>query len=1240
MSRSSGVDGEAAKALLDVGRFFTRWDESDDGRAVFRRGGRSGDVFYRDRWSHDKIVRSTHGVNCTGSCSWKVYVKDGIITWETQETDYPSVGPDRPEYEPRGCPRGAAFSWYTYSPTRVRYPYARGVLVEMFREARARLGDPVLAWADVVGDPMRRRSYQQARGKGGLVRVTWDEAIEIAAAAHVHTIKTYGPDRCAGFSPIPAMSMVSHCVGTRFIQLIGGVMTSFYDWYADLPVASPQVFGDQTDVPESGDWWDATYLMMWGSNVPVTRTPDAHWMAEVRYRGTKIVTVSPDYADNTKFADEWLPAQAGTDAALAMAMGHVILTEFFVRKRTPFFDEYVRTYTDLPFLIHLEERDGDRAQGYVPGKFLTADEVGDATSAAEEDVWKTVILDEATGQPVVPNGSMGFRYADSGVGQWNLDLDGVVPALTLHGDSAKAVPVSFPAFDAPDGSGSVLHRGVPAVRVGGHLVTTVFDLMLAQYGVGRDGLPGDWPSGYDDVETPYTPAWQAEITSVPAEAAIRIAREFATNADESEGRSMIIMGAGICQWFHGDATYRSILSLLILTGCMGRNGGGWAHYVGQEKCRPITGWISLANGLDWTRPPRTMTGTSYWYMHTDQWRNDGYSAASLTSPLSRGVLDHQHTADAIAQSARLGWMPFYPQFSSNPLDIAESAQSAVDRGDAENIGSYVARELTSGGLTPAISDIDAAENWPRTLVLWRSNLMGSSAKGNEYFLRHLLGTHHNVLGTENPDAPRPRDVVWRDEAPEGKLDLLMSADFRMTSTTLLSDVVFPAATWYEKHDLSSTDMHPFVHAFSPAIDPPWEAKTDFDMFHLLATKFSDLARTHLGVRRDLVSVPLQHDTPGETAQPHGRVADWWGSDGAVPARPGRNMPNFSVVERDYTAIADKLGTVGPLADSLGFTVKNVTYELTDQTRKLAESNGVMLGGAGDGRPAIDTDAKLAEAILTLSGTTNGELAVQGFRTLQRRVGFLLDDLARGSEEKRIRFADTQQAPVPVITSPEWSGSETGGRRYAPFTVNIERLKPFHTLTGRMHFYLDHDWMIDIGESLPIYRPPLDMHRLFGEPRLGPDGDRQITVRYLTPHSKWSIHSEYQDNLFMLSLSRGGPTAWLSPDDAASIDVHDNDWIECTNANGVVVCRAIVSHRMPNGVCYVHHAQERTIDVPKSEATGRRGGIHNSVTRLLVKPTHMIGGYAQLSYAFNYLGPAGNQRDMVSTIRKRNQEVTY
>ncbi|MEP7369671.1 MAG: nitrate reductase subunit alpha, partial [Dermatophilaceae bacterium] len=139
-----GLDDALTQALVRTRRFFTKAEVSPDLRTLHRSGGRESDVFYRDRWAHDKVVRSTHGVNCTGSCSWKVYVKDGIITWESQQTDYPSVGPDSPEYEPRGCPRGAAFSWYTYSPTRVRYPYVRGVLLEMYREAKARLGDPVL----------------------------------------------------------------------------------------------------------------------------------------------------------------------------------------------------------------------------------------------------------------------------------------------------------------------------------------------------------------------------------------------------------------------------------------------------------------------------------------------------------------------------------------------------------------------------------------------------------------------------------------------------------------------------------------------------------------------------------------------------------------------------------------------------------------------------------------------------------------------------------------------------------------------------------------------------------------------------------------------------------------------------------------------------------------------------------------------------------------------------------------
>ena len=279
---------------------------------------------------------------------------------------------------------------------------------------------------------------------------------------------------------------------------------------------------------------------------------------------------------------------------------------------------------------------------------------------------------------------------------------------------------------------------------------------------------------------------------------------------------------------------------------------------------------------------------------------------------------------------------------------------------------HVVAQLQDGRLRFAIDDPDAPENWPRCLTLWRANLLGSSAKGDEYFLRHLLGTHDNLQAEQTPPDRRPRDVAWRDgEPPRGKLDLLLSLDFRMTSSTLLSDIVLPAATWYEKHDLNTTDMHPFVHAFNPAIDPPFEARTDFDAFHAIARRFSELARTHLGVRRDVVAVPLQHDTPGETAQPGGRVRDW--RSGECPAVPGRTMPNFVVVERDYPAVAEKMASIGPLIERLGMTTKAVTYHPDEEIARLAAKNGVMLGGAGDGRPAIDTDAKMAEAILALSG---------------------------------------------------------------------------------------------------------------------------------------------------------------------------------------------------------------------------------------------------------------------------------
>ena len=718
---------------------------------------------------------------------------------------------------------------------------------------------------------------------------------------------------------------------------------------------------------------------------------------------------------------------------------------------------------------------------------------------------------------------------------------------------------------------------------------------------------------------------------MPAVLAARIAREFARNAERSSGRSMIVLGAGANQWFHSDMSYRAMIALVLLTGCQGVNGGGWAHYVGQEKARPLTGQQHMSFAFDWHRPMRHQASTPFWYLHTDQWRYERVSADELASPLGTGLLAGMSFADTVAAAQRMGWTPGHPAFDRNPLDLADEAAAA-----GRTVREHVVAELRAGRLHATADDPDDPANHPRCLTLWRANLLGSSGKGNEYFLRHLLGVDALDSAAECGPGERPRDVVWREQAPVGKLDLLTTIDFRMTNTGLHSDVVLPAATWYEKHDISTTDMHPFVHAFSPAVRPPADARTDHDAFLALADRFSELAVTHLGVRRDVLAVPLAHDTPDELATPGGRVRDW--RAGECEPLPGVTMPRLVQVERDYTQIGARMRAVGPLLDTLGTSTKGVTVDVTAELEYLRHQNGVIPDGPTAGRPSVATADRMCEAILALSGATNGRVAAAGFAALERRTGQRLADLVAGHEEHLISFAATQTGPQPVLTTPEWSGSEKDGRRYSPFTINVERLKPWHTLTGRQHFFVEHDWVAELGEQLPGFRPPLNMARHFGPPGESVDGG--VTVRFLTPHAKWSIHSMYHDNELMLALSRGGPVIWMSVEDAAKIGVADNDWIEAHNRNGVVVARAVVSHRMPEGTVFQYHSPERTVNVPKAERSGRRGGYHNSMTRLLVKPTQLAGGHAQLTFAFNYYGPIGSQRDEITVIRRRTQEVEY
>lgn len=1185
---------------------------------------REWEDLYRNRWQYDKVVRSTHGVNCTGGCSWQVYVKDGIITWELQYTDYPILKANIPPYEPRGCQRGISFSWYIYSPLRVKYPYIRGALADIWRSAKAQHNDPVDAWASIVEDEEKRSRFQQARGKGGFRRATWDDMLEIIAASTIYTVKKYGPDRVIGFSPIPAMSMMSYASGSRFLQLLGGVNLSFYDWYSDLPPASPEVWGDQTDVCESADWYNSKYIAVMGSNLNMTRTPDIHYVAEGRHEGSKLVVFSPDFSQVSKYADWWVPVLAGQDGAFWMAVNHVLLKELYVDRQVPYFVDYVKRYTDSPFLVELE-KNGD---AYTAGRLLRANRLSRYSSIENGD-WKYLVFDKKSDAPRMPQGTVGFRWQQK-KGQWNLEMkdgkDGseIDPALTLIENRDDVLQVKITDFAGDH----VFKRGVPVkyVKIGRAKVpvATIFDLLMTQFGVGR-GLGGEYPKDYDDEDTPYTPAWQERYTGINRKTVIQFTREWAETAEKTEGKCMIIIGAGVNHWYHNDLIYRACISTLMLTGCVGRNGGGLNHYVGQEKVAPMAPWTTIAFAFDWGRPPRLQNAPSFHYVHCDQWRYE--RSFTEYNPVNGGKLIKGHVVDIQAKAVRMGWLPFYPQFNRNPIDLVREAEEAGAKGSTE-IANWIVEQLKTKKLHFAVEDPDAPENWPRLWFIWRGNALLASAKGHEYFLKHYLGTHTNAVA-EEVAKDSVSEVVWREDSPKGKFDLVVDINFRMDTSALYSDIVLPTATWYEKDDLNTTDLHSYVHPLTAAVPPCWESKSDWDIFKIISRKISDLAATHLpNPVREVVAVPLQHDTPAEIAQPE--VKDWAAEE--CDPIPGKTMPNFTVVERDYVNLYNRYVSFGPAARRDGVGAVGVHWPIEDFYDKMLVTHPTVEWN-GRKYPSLAGAIEASNVVLYLAPETNGEVAYRAFKIEEERTGRTLADLAEGYRGVKYDFGDVVKQPRRVLTSPCWTGITNDGRAYAPFCINFERLVPWRTLTGRQHFYLDHEGYLESGENLPTYKPKPSSQSLRETVSSSQDG-KTVLLNCLTPHGKWHIHTTYFDNDRMLTLSRGVEPFWINDKDAEKIGVVDNDWVEAYNDNGVVVTRAAVSARIPQGISIFYHAPERTVSVPKSPVRGnRRAGGHNSLTRIRLKPVLMMGGYGQISFGFNYWGPTGVNRDTYVLVRK-------
>ncbi|MDP6227485.1 MAG: molybdopterin-dependent oxidoreductase, partial [Dehalococcoidia bacterium] len=728
---------------------------------------------------------------------------------------------------------------------------------------------------------------------------------------------------------------------------------------------------------------------------------------------------------------------------------HVILKEFYADREVPYFTDYIKRYTNLPFMVILEpDSDGKK---FHQGRFLRASDLAEYADQ-ENAEWKMIMMD-AQGKSHLPTGTIGFRWEEEPTGNWNLELKNAVtgeefdPLITVLGKEEQRVTVSFSDFtdtfniwlgksNGKDGRAEEILREVPAKVVTTSdgqqvLVTTAFDLLMGGTGISR-GLEGDYPEDYNDPK-PFTPAWQEPITGVSRDLVIQVAREFAENAEKTQGKSLIITGPGVQHWYHGASMYyRSMAVMLGLCGCHGRNGGNFNHYVGTQHTRLHTPFKYLSGAADWTGPARLMNTTSLWYFHTGQWRYDGMPLDTQWAVDAEKCPEYNHAADMNALAVRLGWLPFFPQFDGkNPLEVYQEAIRAGCKTD-EEVKEWVLQQFKDEELDFALPHVDRPDNRLKVLTVWRGNLIGTSMRGHELALNHFLGTHHNTLYEDEPAKGLVNEIEFDPEqAPAGKLDLLVNLNFRMDTTANYSDVVLPAAFWYEKYDITMGDMHTFIHPLQPATEPPWETKNDWEAFKLIAKKFSKLAEKHFPEPvKDIVLKPLWMDSPDQLGQPLGEVKDW--KKGGGDMTPGKYFPHITVVERDYTQVYDRMVSLGPRIDHYGS--KGHYADLTPIVEEELKNNEMLT--VKNGRIYAERSEQFCELICQIAPELNGRLAHMFFEEMEKKVGLPLTDLVEPVKGRRVHYKDLASQPRRIHTSPLWgsilSDPETGKQRtFAP-----------------------------------------------------------------------------------------------------------------------------------------------------------------------------------------------------------------
>jgi len=285
---------------------------------------------YRERWAWDKVVRSSHWVNCwyQAHCAWNVYVKDGMVWREEQAADYPQTRPDVPDYNPRGCQKGACFSERMYDTARVKYPLKR------------------------VGE----------RGSGKWQRISWEQALSEIADSMIDTIVQEGTDRVI-WDLGPGVSLGTQMAGQgRLRILLDSTALDMNTEIGDGHRGAAETFGKIVFERSADDYFFSDLILCWGANPSYTQIPNAHFLTEARYKGAEFICITPDYSATARHADRWIPVKPGGDAALALGMAHVLVAENLVDR------DFVAEQTDLPLLVREDTHRYLRAADLVEGE--------------------------------------------------------------------------------------------------------------------------------------------------------------------------------------------------------------------------------------------------------------------------------------------------------------------------------------------------------------------------------------------------------------------------------------------------------------------------------------------------------------------------------------------------------------------------------------------------------------------------------------------------------------------------------------------------------------------------------------------------------------------------------------------------------------------------------------------------------------------------------------------------------